>query len=865
MITIDTDLFNLQLLFVKTRKTKEASAIKKKHPLPVFLPGKAITLLIFFFILQNALHAQNPNLQFAFNVGGTYGSGESAALDQQGNVYTTGTFNGTADFDPGPGVANLTATGSSGNLFIAKYSSTGNYLWAFNVPGGQGNGFSIFADAAGNIYVSGYFSGTADFDPGPGTANLISNGSFDAFVAKYNASGMYQWAFNIGSTGIDNSYSVKADATGNIYVAGYFQGTADFDPGPAVANISSIGITDAFVANYNAAGNYQWTIQLGAPSIQNSIRSITIDQASNVYVTGTFYGTVDFDPGPGVANLQSSGIGNDIFLAKYNAAGAYQWAFNTGSPVSDVGYSVATDMSGDVYMGGYFQGLTDFDPGPGSAFLQGPGAFLARYDQAGNFKWAFPVRNTGVGGTINIVNSISTDNTGNVFIAGYFSNTADFDPGAGTANLVCAGGRDIFVAKYDASGAYQWAFAAGDINDDEGNSAAADQWGNIYVTGGFRGVADFDPNAGITNLSSQNGNHDLFLAKYSPCPPLAEPGSIAGNGSVCAGSANTYSINPVAGAISYTWTLPNGWTGNSTGTSINCTAGNNGGVISIVANNNCGPASSQSINVTVNPVITPNAVITASPAGAVCPQTPVTFTATANNFGSAIVSNYDFRINGITQQSGPSDSYTATSLANADAVSCVISFTGGTCLATPVVISNSITTVLNPVPLISFNPANPSIIAGGSVRLNASTTGNIASYQWTPANGLNDPSIQQPIASPRTTTNYKLAVISTEGCVAEKTITVKVFNDIYIPNSFAPNGTIPNRVFKIPPGTSLNLTYLVVYDRYGNKLFTTSDINSGWDGTYKGAKCPQGSYVYMIKGADLHGPVFLNGTVMLIR
>jgi gliding motility-associated-like protein len=850
---------------VKIKKTKELNPEKQQQVLPVFLSFKSVTLLVLFFMFLGELYSQNPNLQFAFNVGGAYASGVSVVLDQQGNVYSTGIFYGTADFDPGPSVANLTATSSSGSLFIAKYSSTGAYQWAFNVSGGSSKGSSIFVDASSNIYVTGYFLGVSDFNPGLGTANLVSNGSTDIFVAKYNSSGIYQWAFNIGGASQDNSTSVKVDAAGNVFLTGYFGGTVDFDPSSGVSNISSLGIYDGFVAKYNAVGSYQWAINIGTPSLPNTANSISIDGASNVYVTGSFYGTVDFDPGPGVANLQANGGTNDIFVAKYNTAGVYQWAFNIGGPTSDVGYSIVTDMSGNVYLGGYFQNFPDFDPGPGSTNLLGPGAFLAKYDVGGNFKWALPIRNTGSGGVINIVRSISTDNLGNVFITGHFSNTADFDPSPGTAILTGSVEPDIFVAKYDASGVYKWAFSVGDVNDDVGSSIVADNWGNIFVTGYFWGITDFDPTVGVTNLSSHNGNFDLFLAKYSPCPSLAAPASIGGNSSVCAGSTNNYSISPVAGAVSYTWTLPSGWTGSSTGTSINCTAGNNGGVILVVANNNCGPASSQSLNVTVKPIITPNAVISANPSRPVCPGTSVKFTATASNFGSGTISNYDFKVNGISQQSGPSNTYATVSLANTDVVSCIISFTGGTCFASSAIVSNNIITALNPIPSISFDPANPTIIAGNSVRLNARVTGNIASYLWTPATGLDNPSIPSPLARPLKTTNYNLQVISNAGCVAEKTIQVKAFNEIYIPNSFIPTGNVLNRIFKIPSGTSLNLEYLTVYDRYGNKIFSTANINSGWDGTYKGVKCPQGTYVYIIKGNDHRGAVFLKGTVILIR
>ena len=101
--------------------------------------------------------------------------------------------------------------------------------------------------------------------------------------------------------------------------------------------------------------------------------------------------------------------------------------------------------------------------------------------------------------------------------------------------------------------------------------------------------------------------------------------------------------------------------------------------------------------------------------------------------------------------------------------------------------------------------------------------------------------------------------------MADKQTTVKVFNEIYIPNAFIPSGNALNSIFKIPPGTSLHLDYLKIYDRFGNKIFSTSNINEGWDGTYKGGRSPMGTYIYIIKGTDFRGDVFLKGTVLLIR
>lgn len=173
--------------------------------------------------------------------------------------------------------------------------------------------------------------------------------------------------------------------------------------------------------------------------------------------------------------------------------------------------------------------------------------------------------------------------------------------------------------------------------------------------------------------------------------------------------------------------------------------------------------------------------------------------------------------------------------------------------------------IVKAVPVISFNPPAPTISAGNSVQLNASATGNIASYLWTPSTGLSNQSISNPIASPAVTTTYNLKAVATNSCFTDKTLTVKVLREIYIPNSFTPNGDGKNDVFRIPPGTSLNLKYFIIYDRYGNEIFNTTDINSGWDGTHKGTKSPNGAYTYLIKGSDSKGEVLLNGTVLLVR
>ena len=334
------------------------------------------------------------------------------------------------------------------NSFIV--ATAGNNIYAqftYRVGGSfEDVGHSIAVDGSGNVYVTGNFQSIVDFDPGTDTTNLASVSLNDVFFAKYNSSGALVWAKSVGGINDDVGYSIAVDDSGNVYVTGYFEDTVDFDPGADTTNLTSTGFDDVFFAKYNSSGALAWVKNVGGSNTSDVGYSIAVDGSGNVYVTGLFQGTVDFDPGAGTTNLTSAGDG-DVFFAKYNSSGALVWAKNVGGSNNDVGYSIAVDGSSNVYVTGYFQG------------------------------------------------------------------TADFDPNAGTTNLTSAGSADVFFAKYNSSGALVWAKNVGGTNYDVGYSIAVNGSGNVYLTGNFEGTADFDPDAGTTNLTSA-GYDDLFFAKY---------------------------------------------------------------------------------------------------------------------------------------------------------------------------------------------------------------------------------------------------------------------------------------------------------------------------------------------------------------
>jgi Beta-propeller repeat len=243
-------------------------------------------------------HSQAPTLEWAKGVGGTSSTfGASIGIDALKNVYTTGQFNGTTDFNPGTGTFSLPSAGGS-DIFISKLDANGNFVWANRIgSAGADYGYAIAVDGSGNQYITGAFNGTVDFNPGAGTANLTSGGVADIFILKLDAAGIFQWAQKIGSTGADEGNSITIDPSGDILLTGLFTGTVDFDPSAVgTTNLVSLGNNDIFITKFNASGNFVWAKGIGNTGFDRG-NSIKTDLSGNVYTTGTFVGTVDFDPG----------------------------------------------------------------------------------------------------------------------------------------------------------------------------------------------------------------------------------------------------------------------------------------------------------------------------------------------------------------------------------------------------------------------------------------------------------------------------------------------------------------------------------------------------------------------------------------
>ena len=325
----------------------------------------------------------------------------------------------------------------------------------------------------------------------------------------------------VGSGSVDvESNAVTNDATGNVFITGSLQGTANFNPGGTTANISSAGNRDIFLAKYAKSGSLTWAkdIRGGDASSVAQGAAISIDSGGNVIISGTFTGSVNFDPGAGNTSFTALGR-NDVFIAKYDPSGNLLWARDVvgTSGTIDEGYALAVDPSGNVAVAGSYQSTATF----GATTLNAGGmfeGFVAKLNPSGQFLWAKST--TGSGSSVAQTAGLTIDTSGNVISAGFYSGTVDFDPNAGTTNLPSASSRAIFIQKLDGNGNLVWAqgIAGSDIN--QANSVVADASGNLYVTGTFTGQVNFDAGTGSTLLNA-GGYEDPFLLKLSATGQLA--------------------------------------------------------------------------------------------------------------------------------------------------------------------------------------------------------------------------------------------------------------------------------------------------------------------------------------------------------
>ena len=393
---------------------------------------------------------------------GLWALSHSLTLDNSGNIYCTGDFFNTIVIDPGDFNATLTSDYPDNSMcFVIKLDTTGNFIWAKKMGKTNRNSETLYsakADGLGDVYISGSFGDTADFDPGPGTFYLYGTGinesnlfgNYWMFICKLDGAENFLWARAphlvepwSWST-VLHHIQIGVDNVGNIYCTGSFAGPVDFDPGDGSLILEGYSV---FLWKLTATGDIAFVKKIA--ELQDSswigILDLAVDAIGNSYLIGGLSGTVDFDAGPGIYNLNGS-----RYIAKYNVSGDFVWAKALQAvPFNFTHFhSLALDGSGNAYITGYFMGTVDFDPGPGIYTMTDTlpvDKFILQIKSNGDFGWA--VKTTGIDNGYCSGYSIGVDASENVYTTGYFHGTVDFDPGANTSILTSIGPSNMFVDK----------------------------------------------------------------------------------------------------------------------------------------------------------------------------------------------------------------------------------------------------------------------------------------------------------------------------------------------------------------------------------------------------------------------------------
>lgn len=399
-------------------------------------------------------------------------------VDHNGNVFVTGTFNGTLDFDPGTAVYNVTGDVYA-STFLLKLDNNLNFVFVkiseINVTGEK---FGMAVDESNNLILAGSFVNTVDFDLNSGIFNLTAEG-YDSYIAKYDNNGNFIWAKDIGNNYItweaqEFITSTVVDSIDNIYICGYFDSPAttgiDLDPGSGtyfVNNIDASGnhVPLQFTVKLDNNGNFIWGKSILLQANSTSPR-ISVDNMGNVFCADIFSGTVDFDPSINVYNLTGpynsyTNKNQGVFITKLDSNGLFKWAKTIGIGTSAYSSTaknfynpdIELDLQGNIYISHPIRDTVDCDPGVGiyniSSESLGNTFAITKLATNGDFIWAGKLfESNGVVG----IESFVINNNHELFVTGYFGCTVDFDPSAATNALTSIGTtgclRDIFTAKY---------------------------------------------------------------------------------------------------------------------------------------------------------------------------------------------------------------------------------------------------------------------------------------------------------------------------------------------------------------------------------------------------------------------------------
>lgn len=445
--------------------------------------------------------------------GDTWVAGEDVATDSYGNIYHIGWFVGTADFDPGIGQEYLTSINEQ-DVYILKLNPQGELIWVKQFVGdGISNARSLVIDPHDNLILTGFFSGSIDFDPGPNQFVQNSAGSNDTFVIKLDSAGTLIWAKVYGGQSTDTSEDLAVDQWGNIYITGRFFDSIDVDPGPGTAVITAqLPEGFSYVLSFDEHGIFRWVKQFNIliPF------SITSNESSIVFV-GSFLDQCDLDPGPNEFIVTETVPNSGGVIVKLDLDGNFLFGKQIGKQGSVHPYEVEFGNHGEIYVVGDFSGTVDFDDGPQTDYHTAnvDDAFIWKMNSAGDHEWTKTLTGTWSDRLLSVEIGCSS-----IYVSGHFHNDIDVDPDSGLVELVADSLHNAFILRLNLNGELEWWTHLSGQNASEYADLLLDN-DRLFAFGDFRGsmniVSTID-SIPITSIG-QNGVYGIsFLEPYEAEP-----------------------------------------------------------------------------------------------------------------------------------------------------------------------------------------------------------------------------------------------------------------------------------------------------------------------------------------------------------
>ena len=362
-----------------------------------------------------------------------YESLNSMDVDQYGNIYISGRFDGVMDFDPGVGVYNLDGNGND-HFFVAKYDNNGGFIWAKQMitsqwaPGHFDSKITVDQDE--NVYMVGNFRHAVDFDPGSDTLILDSGPNDDIYILKLNILGEFEWVKHLNSHTYNAYYfpifGTAITQDNDLLIAGTFIDTLDFDPGPSVHNLYGSPAGSSYILKLSASGDFIWVKQIGEEGQSIHAYDLILDQDDNIVISGLYRDTVNLDTGSGTFELYSEGF-MSTYVLKLNASGEYIWVKDVqmGGSSFAASHQLTSDQFRNIYVTCTFDSLQVdsilFQLSDSNDYQN---VFTMKLDASGDLKWGVSYG----GSSFDICKDIAVNDLGEVYTSGYFHLTADFDP-----------------------------------------------------------------------------------------------------------------------------------------------------------------------------------------------------------------------------------------------------------------------------------------------------------------------------------------------------------------------------------------------------------------------------------------------------